>query len=94
MYSGITSGRVLNGELLYTKILEVNLFAFAYRLFRRDFSPLDGTYCTKILEVNLFAFAYRLFRRDFSPLDGTYCNMSRRVGRNLYETVYRQMQTN
>ena len=60
MYSGITSGRVLNGELLYTKILEVNLFAFAYRLFRRDFSPLDGTY----------------------------------VGRNLYETVCRQMQTN
>ena len=42
MYSGITSGRVLNGELLYTKILEVNLFAFAYRLFRRDFSPLGG----------------------------------------------------
>ena len=26
--SGITSSRVLNGELLYTKILEVNLFAF------------------------------------------------------------------
>ena len=49
---------------------------------------------TKILEVNLFAFAYRLFRRDFSPLDGTICNMSRRVGRNLYETVCRQMQTN
>ena len=48
MYSGITSGRVLNGELLYTKILEVNLFAFAYRLFRRDFSPLDGTYCIYI----------------------------------------------
>ena len=45
MYSGITSGRVLSGELLYTKILEVNLFAFAYRLFRRDFSPLDGIYC-------------------------------------------------
>ena len=44
MYSGITSGRVLNGELLYTKILEVNLIAFTYRLFRRDFSPLDGTY--------------------------------------------------
>ena len=41
MYSGITSGRVLNGELLYTKILEVNLFPFAYRLFRRDFSPLE-----------------------------------------------------
>ena len=43
MYSGITSGRVLDGELLYTKILEVNLFAFAYRLFHRDFSPINGT---------------------------------------------------
>ena len=61
MYYGITSGRVLYGELLYTKILEVNLFAFAYRLFRRDFSPLDVTL---------------------------------RVGRNLYETVCRQMQRN
>ena len=29
MYSGITSGGVLDGVLLYTKILEVNLFAFA-----------------------------------------------------------------
>ena len=35
MYSGITSGRVLDGELLYTKILEVNLFAFACRLFQQ-----------------------------------------------------------
>ena len=25
-----------------TKILEVNLFAFAYRLFHEDFSPIDG----------------------------------------------------
>ena len=33
IYSGITSGRVLDGELLYTEILEVNLFTFAYRLF-------------------------------------------------------------
>ena len=38
MFSGITSGKVLDGELLYTKILEVKLFAFAYRLFHRDFS--------------------------------------------------------
>ena len=45
MYSGITSGRVLDGELLYTKILEVNLFAFAYRLFRRNFFPLDRIFC-------------------------------------------------
>ena len=36
-----TSGGVLDGELLYTKILEVNLFAFAYRLFHEDFSPTD-----------------------------------------------------
>ena len=34
---------MLDGELLYTKILEVNLFAFAYRLFHRDFSPINGT---------------------------------------------------
>ena len=39
VYSGITNGRVLDGELLYTEILEVNLFAFAYRLFHEDFSP-------------------------------------------------------
>ena len=30
---------------IYTKILEVNLFAFAYRLFHRDFSAINGTYC-------------------------------------------------
>ena len=42
IYSGITSGRVLDGELLHTKILEVNLFAFAYRLFHEDFSPIHG----------------------------------------------------
>ena len=40
IYSGITSGRVLDGELLYTKILEVNLFVFAYRLFHEDFFPI------------------------------------------------------
>ena len=42
IYSGITSSRVLDGELLYTKILEVNLFAFAYRLFHEDLSLNDG----------------------------------------------------
>ena len=40
IYSGITSGRVLSGELLYTKILEVICFAFAYRLFHEEFSPI------------------------------------------------------
>ena len=41
MYSGITSGRLLDGELLYTNILEVYLFAFAYRLFHEDFSSIE-----------------------------------------------------
>ena len=59
MYSGITSGRVLNGELLYTKILEVNLFAFAYRLFHRDFSPVNGafiSYCHAFISVLVLIF--------------------------------------
>ena len=33
----------------YTEILEVNLFAFAYRLFHEDFSPLDGTLLLNLL---------------------------------------------
>ena len=69
MYSLITSGRVFDGELLYTKILEVNFFAFAYRLFHQDFSSIDGTL-------------------------HEYHAMSRRLKRNLHETVRRQMQTN
>ena len=27
---------------MYTKILKINLFAFAYRLFHGDFSPIYG----------------------------------------------------
>ena len=42
IYSGITSSGVLDGELLYTEILEVDLFAFANRLFHEDFSSIDG----------------------------------------------------
>ena len=34
--SRITSGKVLDGELLCTEILEVDLFAFAYRLFHEE----------------------------------------------------------
>ena len=30
---------------IYTKILEVNLFAFAYRHIHRDFSPVNGAFC-------------------------------------------------
>ena len=37
--SDIISDRVLDGGLLYAKILEINLFAFAYELFLEDFSP-------------------------------------------------------
>ena len=35
----------------YTKILEVNLFAFAYRLFHRDFSPINGTLTCNVLLI-------------------------------------------
>ena len=45
IYSGFTSGGVRNGELLYTKNIEVNLFAFAYRLFHEDFSSIVGVFC-------------------------------------------------
>ena len=48
------SGRVFDGELLYTQILEVNLFAFAYRLFHKDFSPLNGASCKKLIYLYLF----------------------------------------
>ena len=62
MYTGITSGRVLDGELLYTKILEVNLFAIAYRLFHRDFSPINGAYCigTNTNRAHLHRYRYML----------------------------------
>ena len=58
MYSGITSGRVLDGELLYTKILEVNLFAFAYRLFHEDFSSIDGATSRRINFKYLCVYCY------------------------------------
>ena len=35
----------------YTKILEVNLFAFAYRLFHEDFSSIDGALHDTQLEL-------------------------------------------
>ena len=65
---------MLNGELLYTKILEVNLFAFAYR----DFSPLNGAYSYILArspvewrEISMKqSVGSRLFHRDASPLNG------------------------
>ena len=50
IYSGITSGTVLDGELLYTKILEVNLFAFADRLFHEDFFSINGALLEEMIE--------------------------------------------
>ena len=80
MYSGTTSGRVLDGELLYTKILEVNLFAFAYRLFHRDFSPLNGTYCIALYciairpvewrEISMKRIALHCIALQYAPLSG------------------------
>ena len=62
---------MLNEELLYTQILEVNLVAFAYRLFHEDFSPIhDLVDC----EVNLSVFIYRdCVIRISSPSYSTYC---------------------
>ena len=51
MYSGITSGRMLDGELLNTKILGVNLFAFAYRLFHEDFASIDRTFLFNVPSI-------------------------------------------
>ena len=41
-----TSATMTNSQNgLYTKILEVTLFAYAYRLFHEDFSPINGALC-------------------------------------------------
>ena len=74
MYSGITSGRVLDGELLYTKIPEVNLFAFAYRLFHRDFSPINGTFCIQRVH-STWAFNAKC------PIDWTEISMKQSAGK-------------
>ena len=45
-YSLHSAGSIFTHKYIYihTKILEVNLFAFAYRLFHRDFSLINGAY--------------------------------------------------
>ena len=43
IYSGITRGRVLIGEL-YTQRLQKLIYLFVYRLFHEDFSPLLRTW--------------------------------------------------
>ena len=42
------------GSFLYTKILEVNLLAFAYRLFHEYFSSIDGTLYSKCVGDTCF----------------------------------------
>ena len=54
----------------FTKILEVNLFAFAYRLFHEDFSPIDGVlhdtqpFPSFNVHINLVGFRIVVFRSD------------------------------
>ena len=42
----------------YTKILELNLFAFAYRLFHEDFSPIDGAHIFILSLLSLLPVIY------------------------------------
>ena len=46
--SGITRGRVLNGELYAPRLQKFYLSAFVHRLFHEDFSSIDGTICSTI----------------------------------------------
>ena len=47
----------------YTKMLEVNLFAFAYRLFHEDFSSIDGPY--KSSPSSTLPFVIREYIREY-----------------------------
>ena len=49
----------------YTKILEVNLFAFAYRLFRRDFSPQTTWVPLVIPEYIWIVLQCMIYRQSF-----------------------------
>ena len=69
MYSGITSGRVLDGELLYTKILEVNPLALAYRPPHEDLSPIDGTHVTHVPSTgHMSHMSHRLKRNPYETV--------------------------
>ena len=51
----ITPNTYIYSHILTTEILEVNLFAFAYRLFNEDFSTIYGA-----LLLNLFPDLYTI----------------------------------
>ena len=58
MYSGITTGRVLNGELLYTKILEVNLFAFAQHIANANANKLTSRIFVYVIYIYIYIYIY------------------------------------
>ena len=57
----------------YTQILEVNLFAFAYRLFHGDFSPICRT--LRRLERNLHETVCRQMLNVCHPMIGAKSEM-------------------
>ena len=76
--SGITRGRVLTGEL-YEQRLQVNLFAFVYRLFPEDFSAAPSIEeksswkqsldkCRKISFCNLCIIQYAIVLNRFDVM--------------------------
>ena len=65
------------GSFFYTKILEVNLFAFAYRLFHEDFFPIHGSVpkLTSRIFVNILYIISDLdagFPTNYELLGGTF----------------------
>ena len=77
---------VLDGELLYTKILEVNLFAFAYRLFHEYFSSIDGTLYSKYVGVTCFYHEHsETFSKSPHPVSGFMVNVCSRKECNHHE---------
>ena len=96
-YSGITSGRVPDGELLYTKIPEVNLFAFANRLFHEDFSPINralhhtqpfssSIYHSEPYQINAYEAGKRLSIMQ-SPVDWREIFMFTFINGNVHHLV-------
>ena len=50
---------------IYTKILEVNLYAFAYRLFHEDFSSILGTFALILIPFPSFILYFKLIWEVF-----------------------------
>ena len=64
---------MLDGEILCTKILKVDLCAFAYRLFHEDFSPIYRGSVTCIMLCNC--------KSQQSPVDWRDIFMKQSVGK-------------